>query len=80
MESNHRGDQKAKAVNTLSDFLKRVVERLSEAGIAFMPVMRVTASYHGHLRSISKIEADLWMRIRDVVFPGHEEESAGDVL
>jgi hypothetical protein len=44
-------------MNALSDFLKRLVEKLSEAGIPFMLVGSVAASYHGHPRSTFGIDA-----------------------
>ena len=44
-------------MNDLSDFLKRLVEKLSEAGIPFMLVGSVAASYHGHPRSTFDIDA-----------------------
>ena len=59
MESNcGRGSgRNAKAMNDFSDFLKRLVEKLSEAGIPFMLVGSVAASYHGHPRSTFDIDA-----------------------
>ncbi len=44
-------------MNALSDFLKRLVEKLSEAGVPFMLVGSVAASYHGHPRSTFDIDA-----------------------
>lgn len=41
----------------LSVFLKRLVEKLTEAGIPFMLVGSVAASYHGHPRSTLAIDA-----------------------
>ncbi|MGA2404709.1 MAG: hypothetical protein ABSG91_23900 [Syntrophobacteraceae bacterium] len=43
-------------MNDLSDFLKRLADKLSEAGIPFMLVGSVAASYHGHPRSTFDID------------------------
>lgn len=40
-----------------ADFLKRLVEKLSKAGIPFMVVESVAASYHGHPHSTLDIDA-----------------------
>jgi hypothetical protein len=59
MESNcGRGSgRNAKAMNDFSDFLKRLVEKLSEAGIPFLLVGSVATSYHGHPHSTFDIDA-----------------------
>ena len=44
-------------MNDFSDFLKRLVEKLAEAGIPFVLVGSVAASYHGHPRSTFDIDA-----------------------
>jgi hypothetical protein len=44
-------------MNALSDFLKRLEKKLSEAGVPFMLVGSVAASYHGHPRSTLDIDA-----------------------
>lgn len=43
-------------MNDQSDFLKRLIEKLSEAGIPYMLVGSVAASYHGHPRSTFDID------------------------
>jgi hypothetical protein len=43
-------------MNEQSDFLKRLVEKLTAAGISFMVVGSVAASYHGHPRSTFDID------------------------
>ena len=48
-------DQKAKTMDE-SDFLKRLVDKLSESGIPFMLVGSVAASYHGHPRSTFDVD------------------------
>lgn len=44
-------------MNDQADFLKRLVKKLSEAGIPFMLVGSVAASYHGHPRATFDIDA-----------------------
>jgi hypothetical protein len=44
-------------MNDQADFLKRLVKKLSGAGIPFMLVGSVAASYHGHPRSTFDIDA-----------------------
>ncbi|MFH1481499.1 MAG: hypothetical protein ABIG67_09535 [Pseudomonadota bacterium] len=44
-------------MNDQADFLKRLIEKLSAAGIPFMLVGSVAASYHGHPRSTLDIDA-----------------------
>ena len=39
------------------DFLKRLLEKLSKAGIDFMVVGSVAASFHGHPRTTMDIDA-----------------------
>lgn len=51
MASKYRSDQEGQTMNEQSDFLKRLVAKLTEAGIPFMVVGSVAASYHGHPRS-----------------------------
>jgi hypothetical protein len=79
MELNCRRDQKVKAMHDQSDFLKRLVAKLPEASVPLMLVGSVAANYHGHPRSTFDILDDIWERIRDVVFSGDEEETAGDL-
>ncbi len=56
MELTSGNSQEAKVMNDQSDFLKRLVEKLSEAGIAYMLVGSVAASYHGQPRSTFDID------------------------
>lgn len=44
-------------MNDQADFLGRIVEKLTAAGIPFMLVGSVAASYHGHPRSTLDIDA-----------------------
>jgi hypothetical protein len=53
-----------------SDFLKRLIDKLSGAGIPFMLVGSVAASYHGHPRSTFDI---------DLVVDANEEALCGFV-
>ena len=81
MESNCQSEQKVKAMDEQAGFLKRFVAELSEAEIPFTLVGSVAVSYHGHSQNWETelgVEG-LWMRIREVVFPGQGEETAGDI-
>jgi hypothetical protein len=46
-------------MNDQADFLARLTAKLSAAGIPFMLVGSVAASYHGHPRSTFDIDVDV---------------------